>query len=79
MKDIKKKRYLFFISTTYYPSGGMNDVEFSFDTKDEMLEEIKDRKIEDEKIFGVYQVFDIETFKFAESRELKNIIENIGL
>lgn len=45
------KRYMVFAFDSYYPSGGMNDFRFSFDTEEEFKEDFNDS-------YDYYQIFD---------------------
>lgn len=52
---MEKKRYILFRCSEYYPAGGMQDAELSFNSIDEVGL--------DEYSYADYQVFDVETFK----------------
>jgi hypothetical protein len=51
-----RKRYWLFEVIDYYPSGGLNDVVFKFDTKEELIEYIQDGYSADED-----QILDLDT------------------
>ncbi len=56
---MEKKRYVLFGHVDYYPSGGMNDVLISFNTKEELLEKSNDFTCQ------AYDVLDTETFNYS--------------
>ncbi|WP_025911979.1 hypothetical protein [Priestia flexa] len=61
---MEKARYIVFSFDSYYPSGGLNDVLFTFDTSADFIEKIKEYYNKDHGTFihDYYQMFDTETF-----------------
>lgn len=62
------KKYLVFLYYTYYPCGGIDDFEDSFDTFEEAEKCVKDR-IEKDTI-DCYQIVDYETLQIIKQERI---------
>lgn len=73
------KRYLLFGFNTNYPNGGMDDFIDSFDTLNEVAEEIKKEYIKKDKTFQKdhYQIYDTETKVTFKSEWIENPLDLI--
>jgi hypothetical protein len=69
------KRYMVFAFDSYYPSGGMQDFQFSFDTKEEFEENFNDSY----DYYHIFDIVEIETFgRYMKSYEIKEwVAENV--
>lgn len=68
---MEKKRYILFGYSDYYPSGGMDDALFSFNTEEELLNE-------SDNIRGDgFNILDTETFKVGKGWSSSEAFENL--
>jgi hypothetical protein len=67
------KRYMLFGFDTYYPSGGMNDFRFSFDTK----EEFQDTFYDNDDNYHIFDTRDtVVTNRYMKAYEIRAWVEN---
>lgn len=60
---MEKRRYILFGYYGYYPSGGMKDALFSFNTESELIEEASHYE------YDYYNIFDTETFNIMSGQK----------
>lgn len=68
---MEKKRYILFAMPLYYPQGGMDDAQESFDTEGEY----KELKSYEKEGFNSFQVFDTHTFRTFKSNSGERLPE----
>jgi hypothetical protein len=70
---MEKKRFILFAIADYYPTGGMSDSMFSFDTREELND------IEGNSFIDEYQVFDVETFRVGKGETPLVAFDRLGI
>ncbi len=61
---VEKKRYILFGIFGFYPAGGLDDILFSFQTKEELVFHLNKPQYD----YDYYQLIDIGTFNCSEGK-----------